>query len=93
MDFSFATPGGTEVGVCGAGQARRFDAIGGERDDKRDFPATGAYPARGAHLARMRGGNGAGNPAKIKRLEHVEVGSDVITQLLSSKTKSSMTKD
>jgi hypothetical protein len=95
-DFSFATPGGSEVGVCGASQARRVDAIRGERDceriGERDIRETGRCPTRGANLALMRGSNRARYPAKIKKLEHVERGSDVITHLLSSKTKSSMTK-
>ncbi|WP_158939990.1 hypothetical protein [Burkholderia sp. S171] len=47
---------------------------------------------RGVSRALMRGGNGAKNTAKTKGVEHVEEGSDVITHLLSSKTKSSMTK-
>ena len=47
---------------------------------------------RGVSLALMRGGNGARNPAMTKGVEHVEGGSDVMTHLLSSKTKSSMTK-
>jgi hypothetical protein len=66
--------------------------IRGERDGERDIPETRGYSARGAHLALMKGGNGARNPATKKKLEHVEGGSDVMIQLLSSKTKSSMTK-
>jgi hypothetical protein len=91
-----APPGGTEVGICGAGQARRFDAIrsgrDGDRGGERDIRGTGGYPTRDAELALYRGGNRARNPAKVKRLEHVEGGSDVITQLLSSKSKSSTAK-
>jgi hypothetical protein len=91
-DSSFATPGRTDVGVCEAGQARRVDAIRGERDGESDIRKTGGSPTCGADLALNRQSNGARNPVKIKRLEHVEGGSDVITHLLSSKTKSSMTK-
>src|SRR5471032_1927953 len=95
-DFSLAPPGGTEVGICRAGQARRFDAIRGGRDGdrggERDIRGKGGYPTRDAELALNRGGNRARNPAKVNRLEHVEGGSDVITQLLSSKSKSSIAK-